>query len=362
MTEVVSARFKRGGKAYYFNPNGMELKAGDEVIIETARGQELGVCVKGNFLIDERELFSPLRPILRRADRQDTSRTEAMKEKETEAGKIFQEKVREHGLEMKLVQTEYQMDGSKLLFYFTADGRVDFRSLVRDLGSIFHTRIELRQIGIRDEAKLLGGIGACGRPYCCKSFLNDFHSVSIKMAKTQGLALSPSKVSGACGRLMCCLKYEQESYEDALTRVPKLDSLVETPDGVGVVNQVQLLREQVKVRLDKSPEAPAYYRCSDITVIRSGKGKRPPGYELPQKGEEENLHPRQQLRQKPDPAELQEAQPSQKKKPPQKNNTVAHKTSAPTSAEQNQSQEYSRKKKRLHSGGKKPGKKPTDDV
>ena len=183
------------------------------------------------------------------------------------------------------MEVEYNFDGSKILFFFTSEGRVDFRALVRDLAGVFHTRIELRQIGVRDEAKMLGGLGVCGRPYCCNAFLNDFHPVSIKMAKTQNLSLNPTKISGACGRLMCCLKYEQEAYEDVLKRTPKLESLVETPDGVGTVNSGQLLREKVKVRLDDDPENPRVYSNADITVIRSGKGKRPEGYELPDPAE-----------------------------------------------------------------------------
>lgn len=281
MTEIISVRFKEGGKSYYFNPNGRTVKAGEKVIIETSRGVEFGECVEGNRFIDEMELISPLRPVLRMATEEDVKAVEQNKEKEKKAFDICQKKIQEHGLDMKLVEVEYNFDGSKILFFFTSDGRVDFRALVRDLASIFHTRIELRQIGVRDEAKLLGGLGVCGRPYCCNAFLDDFHPVSIKMAKTQNLSLNPTKISGACGRLMCCLKYEQEAYEDVLTRTPKLESLVKTPDGIGVVNSVQLLREKVKVKLDDDPENPQVYSSSDITVIRSGKGKRPEGYELP---------------------------------------------------------------------------------
>ncbi len=281
MTEIISVRFKEGGKSYYFNPDGLKIQPGEQVIIETSRGVEFGECVEGNRLIDEIELVSPLRPVLRKATEEDVKAVAENKEKEKKAFDICQKKIQEHGLDMKLVEVEYNFDGSKILFFFTSDGRVDFRALVRDLASIFHTRIELRQIGVRDEAKLLGGLGVCGRPYCCNAFLDDFHPVSIKMAKTQNLSLNPTKISGACGRLMCCLKYEQEAYEDVLTRTPKLESLVETPDGVGVVNSVQLLREKVKVKLDDDPENPQVYSNSEIKVIRSGKGKRPEGYELP---------------------------------------------------------------------------------
>lgn len=285
MTEIISVRFKEGGKAYYFNPNGLTIAPGEQVIIETSRGMELGSCVEGNRFIDEMELVSPLRPVVRKATKADLKTLEQNKEKEKRAFQICQRKIQEHGLEMKLVEVEYNFDGSKILFFFTSEGRVDFRALVRDLAGVFHTRIELRQIGVRDEAKMLGGLGGCGRPYCCSTFLNDFHPVSIKMAKTQSLSLNPTKISGACGRLMCCLKYEQEAYEDVLKRTPKLESLVETPDGVGTVNAVQMLREKVKVRLDDDPDKPRVYSNSEITVIRSGKGKRPEGYELPDPAE-----------------------------------------------------------------------------
>lgn len=285
MTEIISVCFKEGGKSYYFNPNGLTVKPGERVIIETSRGVEFGECVEGNRMIDEMELVSPLRPVLRMATEADFRVLEKNKEKEEKAYQICQQKIQEHALDMKLVEVEYNFDGSKIIFFFTSEGRVDFRALVRDLASVFHTRIELRQIGVRDEAKMLGGLGVCGRPYCCSSFLSDFHPVSIKMAKTQNLSLNPTKISGACGRLMCCLKYEQEAYEDVLKRTPKLESLVETPDGIGTVNSVQLLREKVKVKLDDDPDNPQVYSSSEIKVIRSGKGKRPEGYEAPEQPE-----------------------------------------------------------------------------
>ena len=316
MTEIISVRFKEGGKSYYFNPDGMKIQTGEQVIIETSRGVEFGECVEGNRLIDEMELVSPLRPVLRKATEEDVKAVEQNKEKEKKAFDICQKKIQEHGLDMKLVEVEYNFDGSKILFFFTSDGRVDFRALVRDLASIFHTRIELRQIGVRDEAKLLGGLGVCGRPYCCNAFLDDFHPVSIKMAKTQNLSLNPTKISGACGRLMCCLKYEQEAYEDVLKRTPKLESLVETPDGVGVVNSVQLLREKVKVKLDDDPENPQIYSSSDIKVIRSGKGKRPEGYELPT---EEERAERTRLRSTAPAAPVKAEAPEEEKKAPAKN-------------------------------------------
>ena len=285
MVEIISVRFKEGGKAYYFNPNGLTVEAGDKVIIETARGVEFGECTEGNTMVDEMALLAPLRPVLRIATPEDEKKVAENHKKEEKAGVICQQKILEHQLEMKLVDVEYNFEGNKILFFFTAEGRVDFRELVKDLASVFRTRIELRQIGVRDEAKMLGGIGICGRPFCCSSFLEDFQPVSIKMAKTQNLSLNPSKISGTCGRLMCCLKYEQDAYEDAVKRVPKMDSLVETPEGVGTVSQVNLLRETVKVRLDQEPEQPRCFGCDQICVVRSGKGKRPEGYELPEPSE-----------------------------------------------------------------------------
>ena len=281
MTEIIGVRFKDGGKLYYFNPNGVQVQAGQHVIIETSKGIEFGECALANTMIDEMELIAALRPMLRVATEADYAQVKSNQEKEKKAFQICRDKIAEHKLEMKLVEVKYSFDGSKILFFFTADGRVDFRHLVKDLASIFCTRIELRQIGVRDEAKIMGGLGICGRPFCCSQFLSDFQPVSIKMAKTQNISLNPTKISGVCGRLMCCLKYEQDAYEDLLKDTPKLESLVNTPDGVGVVNQIQLLREQVKVVLDSDPDTPKVYRKEDIEIIRNGKGKRPPGYEFP---------------------------------------------------------------------------------
>lgn len=281
MTEIIGVRFKDGGKLYYFNPNGVQVQAGQHVIIETSKGIEFAECALANTMIDEMELIAALRPMLRVATEADYAQVKSNQEKEKKAFQICQDKIAEHKLEMKLVEVKYSFDGSKILFFFTADGRVDFRHLVKDLASIFCTRIELRQIGVRDEAKIMGGLGICGRPFCCSQFLSDFQPVSIKMAKTQNISLNPTKISGVCGRLMCCLKYEQDAYEDLLKDTPKLESLVNTPDGVGVVNQIQLLREQVKVVLDSDPDTPKVYRKEDIEIIRNGKGKRPPGYEFP---------------------------------------------------------------------------------
>ena len=281
MIEIISVRFKSGGKQYYFNPNGQQFRPGDGVIVETSRGTEYAYCVQENTLIDEIELTAPLRPVVRAATPEDTRSVESNREKEKKAFAVCQQKILEHGLDMKLVSAEYSFDGSKVLFFFTSEGRVDFRALVKDLASTIHARIELRQIGVRDEAKMLGGLGICGRPFCCAQFLDDFQPVSIKMAKTQNLSLNPTKISGTCGRLMCCLKYEQEAYEDLVKRAPKVESFVETPDGAGTVSSVNLLRQTVQVRLDSAPETPQCYRNCELCVIRNGKGKRPEDYVEP---------------------------------------------------------------------------------
>ena len=281
MIEIISVRFKSGGKQYYFNPNGIQFQEGDGVIVETTRGQEYAQCVQGNTMIDEIDLTAPLRPVVRLATAEDAVMVKKNQEKEKKAFAICQEKIAEHGLDMKLVSAEYSFDGSKVLFFFTSEGRVDFRALVKDLASAIHARIELRQIGVRDEAKMLGGLGICGRPFCCSQFLDDFQPVSIKMAKTQNLSLNPTKISGTCGRLMCCLKYEQDAYEDLVKHTPKQESFVETPDGAGTVCSVNLLRQTVQVRLDSAPETPKCYHNCELCVIRNGKGKRPEGYVEP---------------------------------------------------------------------------------
>ena len=281
MIEIISVRFKSGGKQYYFNPEGRQFQEGDGVIVETSRGVELGTCSQGNTLIDEMELTAPLRPVIRAATEEDHKTLEKNKEKEAKAFQICQEKIAQHGLDMKLVDVEYSFEGNKVLFFFTSEGRVDFRALVKDLAGAIHARIELRQIGVRDEAKMLGGLGICGRPFCCSQFLDEFQPVSIKMAKTQNLSLNPTKISGTCGRLMCCLKYEQEAYEDLVKSAPKQESFVETPDGAGTVSSVNLLRQTVQVRLESDPESPKCYHNCELCVIRNGKGKRPEGYVQP---------------------------------------------------------------------------------
>ena len=280
MTEVIGVRFRGGCKEYYFDPHGIAVEPNEFVIVETAQGLEYAHCVSGNHEVEDDAVVQPLRPLVRVATENDDRTYAYNKNREKNAFEVCQKKILERGLDMKLVRVESNFDGSKIIFFFTSDGRVDFRELVRDLASVFRARIELRQIGVRDEAKMLGGLGICGRPFCCSQFLDDFVPVSIKMAKTQNLSLNPTKISGTCGRLMCCLKYEQNAYEDAMRRCPKQDSFVATPDGLGNVSSVDILREQVLVRLDGQNEAPKRYRTCEIQVLRNGKGSRD-GIELP---------------------------------------------------------------------------------
>ena len=272
--EVVDIQFRPGQKIYYFDPDGKSYQTGDHVIIDTARGAEYGTCAGGNHRIAQKDVVAPLRKVLRKATAQDERVAADNRAKEKKAYDICTEKIAEHGLDMQLVSAEVAFDGSKILFYFTADERVDFRELVKNLASVFHTRIELRQIGVRDKAKMVGGLGICGRPFCCASFLDDFQPVSIKMAKTQNLSLNPTKISGTCGRLMCCLKYEQDAYEDLIRTSPKLESFVDTPEGRGTVVEIDLLRQRVKVRMEDSPETVNVFANADIAVLRSGKAKK----------------------------------------------------------------------------------------
>ena len=272
--EVVDIQFRAGQKVYYFDPAGHVCKAGDHVIIDTARGPEYGICAAGNHHIPMKDVVAPLRCVLRHANAEDERTVERNRAEEKRAFDICMQKIGEHGLDMQLVSAEFAFDGSKILFFFTADERVDFRELVKNLASIFHTRIELRQIGVRDKAKMVGGLGICGRPFCCASFLDDFQPVSIKMAKTQNLSLNPTKISGTCGRLMCCLKYEQDAYEDLLRSAPKAESFVDTPEGRGTVVEVDLLRQRVKVRMEESPETISVFANADIAILRSGKAKK----------------------------------------------------------------------------------------
>lgn len=274
MAEIIGVRFKDAGKVYYFSPAGSVFRNGDNVIVETSRGTECGTVVIENREMPDEKTVAPLKEIIRAATAADMRIVEQNRQKEKNAMKICQEKIAAHKLDMKLVDVECTFDNNKLLFYFTADNRVDFRELVKDLASVFRTRIELRQIGVRDEAKMLGGLGICGRPFCCASFLGEFQPVSIKMAKEQSLSLNPTKISGTCGRLMCCLKYEQDSYDALLKITPKVGAIVNTPDGQGQVEDANLLTGILKVKLKNNPDAPAApYKREDVKLVKDSKIK-----------------------------------------------------------------------------------------
>jgi len=275
LVEVIGVKFKKTGKIYYFDPDGVQYALGDQVMVETSRGIEISTVQMENHEVEDSAIVQPLRKAMRKATKEDLELIERNRIRAKEAFAICEKKIAQHGLEMKLIDAEYAFDGTKLLFYFTADGRVDFRELVKDLASVFRMRIELRQIGVRDEAKLYGGIGVCGRPLCCAQFLGDFHPVSIKMAKEQGLSLNPTKMSGNCSRLMCCLKYEQEAYEDLLKKTPKIDSVVETPAGVGRISEIYLLKQRCKVTFDRPGEMPKVFPLSECRVIRASNKEMP---------------------------------------------------------------------------------------
>ncbi|MBQ4096707.1 MAG: stage 0 sporulation family protein [Clostridia bacterium] len=270
-TEIIGVKFREAGKIYYFSPGKLKINAGDHVIVETARGVEYGFVAQGNRMVDSSKIVLPLRTALRVATSDDTDRYESNKKLEEEALPICKKKIEDHGLDMKLVDAEYTFDNSKLIFYFSAEARVDFRELAKDLASVFRTRIELRQIGIRDEAKMLGGLGVCGRPFCCSSFLSDFVQVSIKMAKEQNLSLNSSKISGTCGRLMCCLRYEHETYEAEIAKTPKIDATVKTPDGIGTVTETSPLTGFIKVKIGDSTKA--FHRDS-VTVLKKNDNEQ----------------------------------------------------------------------------------------
>ena len=274
MTEVISVKFKNRGKSYFFAPNGKDVKAGQQVIVETSKGLEIADCFRGNHMVEDTAVIQPLRPVVRLATRDDLRVAEINKQREKEAFDICRRKIEEHGLDMKLVDVECNFEGNKTMFFFTSDGRVDFRELVKDLAGIFRNRIELRQIGVRDEAKMLGGLGICGRPFCCSQFIDEFQPVSTKMAKVQSMSLNPGKISGSCGRLMCCLKYEQEAYEDLMRSVPRQGAFVETPSGYGIVTQVNLLRQMVKVKLDgEGEDTIKTYRSVEVAAVPGGRPK-----------------------------------------------------------------------------------------
>ncbi len=276
MITVIGVRFRHGGKVYYFQPGANQIEKGDRVVVETSRGVEYGLVVQGPRLASDEDVVAPVRTILRKATQKDEEVNRRNIESEKEAMEICREKIAKHGLEMKLVECEYTFDGNKILFYFTAEGRVDFRELVKDLASVFKTRIELRQIGVRDEARACPGMGVCGRPFCCQTFLPDFIPVSIKMAKDQNLSLNPTKISGACGRLMCCLKYEESTYEDLTRGLPAEGDLVQTPDGAGEVLHVNVLRQLLKVGIrqnEKDDVEIAEYLLSDVQLLRRKRGR-----------------------------------------------------------------------------------------
>lgn len=271
MTEIISVKFKEGGRSYFFSPSGNTVSVGDKIIVETQSGKELCIVSEANHMIDDEQIIKPLCKMLRFANEKDFKRLEENRQKEKDALGICESMVQKHKLDMKLVDVEYSFDGGRIVFFFTADGRVDFRELVKDLAAYFHTRIELRQIGVRDEAKMLGGIGICGQPYCCKQFLNDFQTVSIKMAKEQGLSLNPTKVSGSCGRLMCCLKYEQDAYEHLNSFTPNVGATVKTPDGMGVVTDVNLITGNLFVKLLEGDSIPFKIHRDKVKLISRSK-------------------------------------------------------------------------------------------
>lgn len=272
--EVVGIRFKASGKTYYFSPNELALSKGSFAIVETARGLEYGEVALANMRVSEDDIVPPLRPVVRAATDEDKKHHAENKKKEEQAFVTCNERIMAHNLDMKLIDAQYTFDNTKLLFYFTSSGRVDFRELVKDLASVFRTRIELRQIGIRDEAKLIGGLGMCGRPLCCSLFLSDFGQVSIKMAKEQNLSLNSNKISGICGRLMCCLRYEHETYEYEIKRTPPVDSTVKTEDGIGTVTEINPLAGTIKVRLADKPEIqPKVYHRDNVNVIQKKSDK-----------------------------------------------------------------------------------------
>lgn len=292
MKNIIGVRFKKPGKIYFFDPGENKIEKGTFVIVETTMGQEYAEVIIANRKMDEKKIVKPLKKIIRVATKSDEKRNKENKKIEKEAFELANEKIKEHNLKMTLVEVEYKFDNSKMLFYFTADGRIDFRELVKDLASVYKTRIELRQIGVRDEVKRIGGNGICGRELCCCSFLDNFETVSIKMAKEQNISLTPSKISGNCGRLMCCLKYEQEVYEDKLSKLPKVGAIVKTEEGKGVVDSVEILKEKVNVKFkDKEGYYYKKYDVKDITIIKNVEN------ETVNKEEQENLEELKKLEQ-----------------------------------------------------------------
>ena len=318
MATVIGVRFKKAGKVYYFDPCDFWPKPGQNVIVETARGIEFGEVVTSPRAVSDGQIVAPLKKVVRLATQEDEQRAAFNAKREEEAFRICQEKVAKHKLEMKLVSVEYTFDNSKIIFYFTANGRVDFRELVKDLAGVFKMRIELRQIGVRDEAKMLGGLGSCGRPICCGAFLGDFNPVSIKMAKEQNLSLNPSKISGQCGRLMCCLKFEQDTYEQTLKRVPRVGKDIVTPDGVGVITEINAIKERVKVRIRTGEEDSFEVREYSMDDVRKpGPDDLPAVRETPKPQERKNPGKRTPIPQQSE-EEAAEEEPKRKRYPHQK--------------------------------------------
>ena len=329
MTEVIGVRFKKVGKVYYFDPVGKKFEENQAVVVETSRGLEYGEVAMPNRGIADSMVTKPLKKVVRAATEEDTRAAQSNARLEAEAFRVCEDKIAKHKLDMKLVSVEYTFDHSKILFYFSADGRIDFRELVKDLASVFRTRIELRQIGVRDEAKMIGGLGICGRPLCCSSFLEDFQPVSINMAKEQGLSLNPTKISGTCGRLMCCLKYESDTYHELLKTTPPAGSLVDTPQGRGTVMDVSLLKGCCRVRLQNSSDAPVVMPCSECTCLRAGREKTSdvPVVEesapasaarsesAPQQQRPQQFQQRAPQPQKPRPPKFQQPRPQQQQQP-----------------------------------------------
>lgn len=314
MTTIIGVRFKSNGKTYYFDPQGVQVPVGAGVIVETARGLEYGECVQGNTDLPDQNVVQPLKRVIRIANENDLKTVERNKKRADEAYLICKQKIEERGLEMNLVTVECTFDMNKMLFYFTADGRVDFRELVKDLAGVFRTRIELRQIGVRDEAKMIGGLGACGRELCCSSYLEDFHPVSINMAKDQNLSLNPAKISGTCGRLMCCLKYEHEAYAELQKVTPRQGSVVDTPDGRGKVISTQMLRGTCKVQLDDSPDHQlTEFRCADCCQVKGVCRNRQNQAAL---AEERRRREEEQQAGEPAPHTMRANKPRQDKQPP----------------------------------------------
>ena len=341
MAMIIGVRFREVGRVYYFDPGTTPFQKGDRVIVETARGVECGEVMQENTDLPEEQIKRPLKQVIRAATQEDLRNLEGQEKKEAEAFKVCEEKILKHGLDMKLVNVEYTFDASKIIFHFTADQRVDFRALVRDLAGHFRTRIELRQIGVRDEAKLLGGLGYCGRPFCCSTFMGDFHPVSIKMAKEQGLSLNPTKISGTCGRLMCCLKYEEAAYEAALKELPSPGSFIDTPEGRGMVVEVNAISKAVKVKLDRRADAaPQTFQYDAIEGLKRRSALREDdAFALPEvrvkvKAEEEEPakpSPPPRPQRKPDrPPPAEKPAPAEKSPPAAKTAAVNHTEKAET--------------------------------